>query len=385
MKFDIRNMSETSADIFFYGDILSNEAEQFSYDDVVPSTVIQQLAELKGKDINIHISSYGGSVFGGLSIYNSLMALDCKKTVYIDSCACSIASVIAMAGDKIVMPSNSMLMIHSAFCGCVANADEMRKQAEILDKIDAQILEIYKTRLRDDYAVEDLVALIKAESWLSAKECAEIFNNIELEEEKCVAFAKANESDFFNNYKNVPFELLNELQEDEEIPQETDEEVCEECGKNPCECEGQQEEDAQVEDEDKEQEIIDEVVEEDDKKEEPQEDEEIQNVEKVGELEFEEDKKNAVEEDEIKDVEEQEIEIVKRKPLDEEDEIKDVEEQEIDIIEEDEEEQEQEVCEECDKNPCECKKEEEDKQVQIAQAKKELDFLNAKAFLEKYL
>ena len=382
MKFDIRNMAETSADIFFYGDILSNEAEQFSYDDVVPSTVIQQLAELKGKDINIHISSYGGSVFGGLSIFNSLMALDCKKTVYIDSCACSIASVIAMAGDKIVMPSNSMLMIHSAFCGCVANADEMRKQAEVLDKIDAQILEIYKTRLRDDYAVEDLVALIKAESWLSAKECAEIFNNIELEEEKCVAFAKANESDFFNNYKNVPFELLNELQEDEEIPQETDEEVCEECGKNPCECEGQQE-DAQVED--KEQEIIDEVVEEDDKKEEPQEDEEIQNVEKVGELEFEEDKKNAVEEDEeIQDVEEQEIEIVKRKPLDEEeDEIKDVEEQEIDIIEEDEEEQE--VCEECGKNPCECKKEEEDKQVQIAQAKKELDFLNAKAFLEKYL
>ena len=382
MKFDIRNMAETSADIFFYGDILSNEAEQFSYDDVVPSTVIQQLAELKGKDINIHISSYGGSVFGGLSIFNSLMALDCKKTVYIDSCACSIASVIAMAGDKIVMPSNSMLMIHSAFCGCVANADEMRKQAEVLDKIDAQILEIYKTRLRDDYAVEDLVALIKAESWLSAKECAEIFNNIELEEEKCVAFAKANESDFFNNYKNVPFELLNELQEDEEIPQETDEEVCEECGKNPCECEGQQE-DAQVED--KEQEIIDEVVEEDDKKEEPQEDEEIQNVEKVGELEFEEDKKNAVEEDEeIQDVEEQEIEIVKRKPLDEEeDEIKDVEEQEIDIIEEDEEEQE--VCEECGKNPCECKKEEENKQVQIAQAKKELDFLNAKAFLEKYL
>ena len=382
MKFDIRNMAETSADIFFYGDILSNGSEQWSYDDVVPSTVIQQLAELKGKDINIHISSYGGSVFGGLSIFNSLMALDCKKTVYIDSCACSIASVIAMAGDKIVMPSNSMLMIHSAFCGCVANADEMRKQAEVLDKIDAQILEIYKTRLRDDYAVEDLVALIKAESWLSAKECAEIFNNIELEEEKCVAFAKANESDFFNNYKNVPFELLNELQEDEEIPQETDEEVCEECGKNPCECEGQQE-DAQVED--KEQEIIDEVVEEDDKKEEPQEDEEIQNVEKVGELEFEEDKKNAVEEDEeIKDVEEQEIEIVKRKPLDEEeDEIKDVEEQEIDIIEEDEEEQE--VCEECGKNPCECKKEEEDKQVQIAQAKKELDFLNAKAFLEKYL
>lgn len=382
MKFDIRNMAETSADIFFYGDILSNEAEQFSYDDVVPSTVIQQLAELKGKDINIHISSYGGSVFGGLSIFNSLMALDCKKTVYIDSCACSIASVIAMAGDKIVMPSNSMLMIHSAFCGCVANADEMRKQAEVLDKIDAQILEIYKTRLRDDYAVEDLVALIKAESWLSAKECAEIFNNIELEEEKCVAFAKANESDFFNNYKNVPFELLNELQEDEEIPQETDEEVCEECGKNPCECEGQQE-DAQVEN--KEKEIIDEVVEEDDKKEEPQEDEEIQNVEKVGELEFEEDKKNAVEEDEeIQDVEEQEIEIVKRKPLDEEeDEIKDVEEQEIDIIEEDEEEQE--VCEECGKNPCECKKEEEDKQVQIAQAKKELDFLNAKAFLEKYL
>ena len=232
MKFDIRNQSDNSADIFFYGDILSNDSEAFwGYDEVVPSDVVKQLAELKGKDLNIHISSAGGSVFGGMTIYNAISSLKCRKTVYVDGCACSIASVIAMVGDKIVMPNNSMLMIHPAFCSCCANAEGMRKQAELLEKIDGQILDIYKTRLRDDYNVEDLKALIEAESWLTAKECAEIFNNIELVDEQVEVFAKADKSDFFKNYKNIPSELLAQLEEEAKAE---DEEVVEDgCKKKP--------------------------------------------------------------------------------------------------------------------------------------------------------
>ena len=236
MKFDIRNQSDNSADIFFYGDILSNDSEAFwGYDEVIPSDVVRQLAELKGKDLNIHISSYGGSVFGGMAIYSSLMAIDNKKTVFIDSIGASIASVIAMAGDKIVMPNNSMLMIHPAFCSCVANAEGMRKQAELLEKIDGQILDIYKTRLRDDYDVENLKALIEAESWLTAKECAEIFNNIELVDEQVEVFAKADKSDFFKNYKNIPSELLAQLEEEVEEDEEVVEDGCKKKPDDKCE------------------------------------------------------------------------------------------------------------------------------------------------------
>lgn len=412
MKFDIRNQSDNSADIFFYGDILSNDSEAFwGYDEVVPSDVVKQLAELKGKDLNIHISSYGGSVFGGMAIYSSLMAIDNKKTVFIDSIGASIASVIAMAGDKIVMPNNSMLMIHPAFCSCCANAEGMRKQAELLEKIDGQILDIYKTRLRDDYDVEDLKALIEAESWLTAKECAEIFNNIELVDEQVEVFAKADKSDFFKNYKNIPKSLLDELQKE-------DEEVCEKCGKNPCECEEQQT-DEKVEDkveEEKVEETQEEIITEEEQQEEEIVDEEEKKDNKIGELKIEEED----EDDDvikIKFVNQQEEEIVEdsckkddKKDKCEKDDKKCLVmkcpecdyEGEFDMDEEgnyvcpecgfklepdkeeepdiDEDEDMEDSCKTDDEKD-KCKKEKEKAQ---AQAKKELEFLKAKMFLDNF-
>lgn len=62
--------------------------------------------------INIHINSGGGSVFGGIAIYNMLKRNSAQKTVYIDGIAASIASVIAMAGDRIIVPANATMMIH---------------------------------------------------------------------------------------------------------------------------------------------------------------------------------------------------------------------------------------------------------------------------------
>ena len=64
------------------------------------------------ENINIHINSGGGSVFGGIAIYNMLRRNNAHKTVYVDGLAASIASVIMMAGDEIVMPKNATVMIH---------------------------------------------------------------------------------------------------------------------------------------------------------------------------------------------------------------------------------------------------------------------------------
>ena len=265
---EIKNNAEV-ADIYIYNEIVSNSNEKW-FDEICPEDVITELSKLDNKPLNIHINSYGGSVFGGIALYNVLANYKAHKTIIIESCACSIASVLAMAGDTIKMYNSSYMMIHRAWCGGLAgNAMDLRKQADILEQLDKTILDIYKTKLKDSYDVNTLIEKIDAESWLTANECAEIFNNIEIIQDEILAYAKVDKENFvnyLNNYKNVPQEIINELQNEEEIPQE--EKVCEECGKNPCECE-QQEEDAQVEEE-KEQEIIDEVVE-DDKKEEPQE------------------------------------------------------------------------------------------------------------------
>ena len=87
------------------------------------------------KQINIYINSRGGSVFEGTAIYNQLRRHPAHKTVYVDGFACSIASVIAMAGDEVVMPRNALMMVHNAMMGVWGNAAELRKAADDLDKI----------------------------------------------------------------------------------------------------------------------------------------------------------------------------------------------------------------------------------------------------------
>ena len=73
-------------------------------------------------EIRIYINSYGGSVFEGTAIYNQLKRHPAHKTVYVDGFACSIASVIAMAGDEVVMPRNTMMMIHNMWSCVCGNA-----------------------------------------------------------------------------------------------------------------------------------------------------------------------------------------------------------------------------------------------------------------------
>ena len=384
MKFDIRNQSDNSADIYFYGDILSNESEAWSYDDVIPSDVVRQLAELKGKDVNIHISSAGGSVFGGMVIYNSINSLNCYKTVYIDSCACSIASVIAMAGDKIVMPNNSMLMIHPAFCSCCTNAEGMRRQAELLEKVDEQILNIYKTRLRDDYDVEDLKALIKAESWLTAKECAEIFNNIELVDEKIEVFAKASESDFLKNYKNIPESLLAQLEKEEE--QDEDEQQQEEEQEKETKSEENVEQQEEKEEEKQQDKVEEEKIEETQEDEEQQEEKEKEEIiaedddKKIGELQVEEEDDDDVIKIKFVNSADQEEEQEKKEEDQEENNDDQEEENNSDDNSDDQEEQDDQE-EEKQKQEEEQKKKKEEQ----AQAKKQLQLMMAKMFLNDYL
>lgn len=267
--FEIKNNSDYG-EIYIYGDVTTDSSGLWSYEDVCPSIIVDQIKELKNKPLNIRINSCGGSVFGGIAIYNTLKSYKGYKTVYIDGCACSIASVIAMCADKIVMCKNSYLMIHSAWVGGVqGNAEEMRKVAELLDEMDSTILNIYKTKLKDSYPIEDLQELIKAESWLKAEECVEIFNDIEIDDEtKIEAYAKLDNSKF--NYKNVP-SILN-LQEEEEEEKEEEE--------KPCEVE---------EDEKVEEEIVDkEEVEEEELEKEPLEDKEEEIKDEVDEEPLEE-------------------------------------------------------------------------------------------------
>ena len=140
-------------------------AEIVIYDEIgafgIPAKAF--LNELKAlgpvAELTVRINSPGGSVFDGVAIYNALKRHEARVTVWIDGIAASIASMIAMAGDEVVMPENAMLMLHDPSGLVMGTAADMRGMAEALDKMKAGMVAAYRDKSgRDDAEIETLMA-----------------------------------------------------------------------------------------------------------------------------------------------------------------------------------------------------------------------------------
>lgn len=171
MKMNYKALSKKEAEIDIEGEITSQ-----IWDDTDTSAsqfrdLLKQVGDVK--TINLHINSPGGDVFEGVAIYNMLKQSKADIHVYIDGLAASIASVIAMAGDTIAMPENSMLMIHNPWTIAQGNAKELRKIADDMDKMGESIKTSYLAKSNDKLDVDTLTQLMDEETWLTAKESAE--------------------------------------------------------------------------------------------------------------------------------------------------------------------------------------------------------------------
>ena len=165
-------------ELYIYGDV---EAETFNWEawryeasENSAQHFREELAKYpNASEIRIYINSYGGSVFEGTAIYNQLKRHPAHKTVYVDGFACSIASVIAMAGDEVVMPRNTMMMIHNMWSCVCGNAAELRKAADDLDIINDAGRQAYLAKAGDKLTEEKLAEMMDAETWLTAAQCVE--------------------------------------------------------------------------------------------------------------------------------------------------------------------------------------------------------------------
>ena len=147
----------------------------FTESETSAKAIAKKLAEMpNAKEIKIFINSLGGSVMEGLGIYNQLKRHAAHKTVYIDGFACSIASVIAMAGDTVIMPKNTVMMIHNAWVVAVGNATQLRKTADDLDVINAASVQAYLDKAGDKLTPEKLTEMLDAETYLTADQCIEL-------------------------------------------------------------------------------------------------------------------------------------------------------------------------------------------------------------------
>ena len=133
---------------------------------------IDEIKAFKNSPINLHINCVGGDVFDGMAIYNILKKRTAKTTVYIEGIAASMGSVIALAADTVIMSENSLFMIHNAWGGAMGEAKELKKTANLLEKISNEIADIYikKTNLPYDRVKE----MMDEETWLNADEALEL-------------------------------------------------------------------------------------------------------------------------------------------------------------------------------------------------------------------
>lgn len=155
-------------------------------DEVTPKQFKADLDSLgEITELNLYINSDGGDVFAGQAIHSMLKRHKAKVIVHVDGLAASIASIIAMAGDVVHMPSNAMMMIHNPWTGAYGNAEELRKIADTLDKIRESSIAVYqeKTGLSEKKIIE----MMDEETWMSAKEAKKLGFADEVEEEKQIA------------------------------------------------------------------------------------------------------------------------------------------------------------------------------------------------------
>lgn len=163
-------------DLYIYGEVVGDDYDWWTGAVIQSETSANHFRDELNRhptaeQINIYINSNGGSVFEGTAIYNQLKRHPAHKTVYIDGFACSIASVIAMAGDEVIMPKNALMMVHNMWMGAVGNAAELRKAADDLDTINAAGRAAYMEKAGDKISEDELVQMMDAETWLTAEQC----------------------------------------------------------------------------------------------------------------------------------------------------------------------------------------------------------------------
>lgn len=162
--------------IYLYDDIVSDSVDWWTGEEIKSETSAKYIKELleenpNARNIEVYINSNGGDVKEGLAIYNQLVRHKAFVTVYVDGFACSIASVIAMAGDKIIMGQNTLMMIHHASCGAYGTPNELRKIADDLEVIDSTVVSSYRIKAGELLSPEKLTELLDSSTWLNAETC----------------------------------------------------------------------------------------------------------------------------------------------------------------------------------------------------------------------
>jgi len=191
--------AERSVEISIYDEI--------GFGGVTAKDFLAEVKRYKGQHIHLRINSVGGSVIEGAAIYNSLRRHKGGLTVHVDGLAASMASVIAMAGEEVYIADNAMLMIHNPWSMTMGDANDLRKEADILDKLKNTLVNAYARKTGME--TEDIAAMMDEETWLNSTQAVamgfadEIEDGIEAAASVTPASARARFDNFSNSMRKT--------------------------------------------------------------------------------------------------------------------------------------------------------------------------------------
>lgn len=199
-SFKIENKTATRAEITIYGSI----GEDFWGDSISAKSFNEKLGEIASSvnQIDVRLNSGGGDVFDGIVIYNRLKQHKAKVTVYIDGLAASIASVIALAGDEVIIGEGALMMIHKPWTWAAGNSADLEETIDRLNDVEEQILGIYQRNTNLDRA--ELRKMVAEETWLDATQALENgFATKKMDDDESIDMAASLDKAFWINKKPV--------------------------------------------------------------------------------------------------------------------------------------------------------------------------------------
>lgn len=170
-NFNTEGMEDSTAELILYGDISQTSWYE---DDVTPTEFSRELQDLGAvKEIVVRINSNGGDVFAAAAIYTRLKDHKAKITVKIDGWAASAATIIAMAGDEIIIPENGIMMIHDPMLGLLGyyNETELAEMIKELKVVKASVVNAYEIKTK--LTKEEIAQAMQETTWLLGQEAVD--------------------------------------------------------------------------------------------------------------------------------------------------------------------------------------------------------------------
>lgn len=202
-------------ELYIYGDIVGG-TEKWDESDTTFKDFKDKLDLMQeNSTLNIYVNSGGGSVTATQGIIGLLNKAKRDKRIktkcFIDGLAGSCASWLPMSCDEVYCYNTSLMMVHKPMVGFfleMLNANDLRKNIEVLDKIEEAMLNAYESKLNNSTR-EDIQAMIDKETWLTSNEMCDLFNITLLED--CKELVAKVSDDVMKNYKNIPKTLKDSL------------------------------------------------------------------------------------------------------------------------------------------------------------------------------